>query len=115
MLGKYKIAQEIFNGWLGDVKDITKHPGNFDVYLKEKLKPKDELLELYKQLMEFCGTQFYSSNYDKFQEIFKDELNGTKGLGEAIDAFKEIGDEIPKATVFYTLLQIKERLQNDND
>jgi len=93
-MNKYKTTQEVRSEWISEGSK-----GDFDVFIKNKLKPKDPLFEKW--------SKFYKDTYDsaviddeeckqsffvRFKEIFSDELNGTVGLDEAIKFFKERKD-----------------------
>ena len=56
-------------------------------YYLENLKPKDKMFEKFEELLRYyiCVGYKHDECYTKFKEIFKDELNGTKGLDEAIE------------------------------
>lgn len=109
MTDKYKIAQEVWEEW---ERRAMSAPYFYEDWLKDKTKPKDPLFEKSLELgARICGhfdlgvipTEWLVSN---IKEIFKDELNGTRGLDEAIEYGKAFG-----YTNIEHLKKIKERLE----
>ena len=69
---------------MAGVKGITLEclESHVDKYLKQK----DPLFEKFKKIKDyiFGGAQSSESTFEKFKEIFSEELNGTKGIEELI-------------------------------
>ena len=87
------------------------------VYHNNYLKPKDPLFEKYAEWCKETGrvcvpVPLNNDSYVKFLKIFKEELNGTKGLDEAFNSFSmNCYDSIPSNYIRSTIKKIKERLE----
>ena len=110
---KYEIVKEV----LKEFKTEKYSAYTLSEFLEEKTK--DQLFEKYKKWWDKTN-HFYvdipenNASYLKFKEIFKDELNGTKGLHEAIENFKTKGPmfAISCREINYKLAEIKARLES---
>ena len=73
-------ANEIIRVFVGDdgFEAVHKSKKYYDKYLKPKDKSLEKFKALWKANSHLSGEQFYRC----FQVEFKDDLNGTKGLGE---------------------------------
>ena len=104
---KYQIAQEAFQEW----KDfLLENPGvNFDEYLKDKVKPKDEMFEKFKRGWECYKLCEVGFAYKQIKgDIFGPDLNGTRGLDygklkkkfiEFMATFNVRGQSMPNTTI----------------
>ena len=87
-------------------------------YADKYLKPKDPLFEKWKDYVTWYRADEYftldtKEAFIKLKEIFKEELNGTKGLNEAIME-GENSALLPKTVGLQRLRQIKQRLDNEH-
>lgn len=97
MTDKYKIAQEVFEGWLGDFPEVIPKE-NFHEFLKDKIKPKDPLFEKWCNL--FRGV--FNDNekmmfYNRFKKKICRRFNSEKIKSDAIvKKIKEIKERLTK-------------------
>jgi len=108
----YETALKVFNKW-----HSTSVGGNFHSFLKEKTKPEDPLFEKFKKL--YCDVMGRDLNlghhFIKFKEIFADELNGTRGLDEAMEFFgSHYSGNWPPDSIAEKLKDIKAKLEVSN-
>jgi len=89
-------------------------------YYDKYLKPKDQLFEkleqvLYETALTKSGVESsIGIAYQKFKEIFSEELNGTKGLQEAIEKKESLSLQ-PNSKYWVSvedLQEIKEKLES---
>ena len=115
-MSKYKVGLIVHEEW----RNIYQGPLGFAEWLKEQDKPADPVLEKLTEFMKwydknrYTGLRFDDNTLTKFKEIFADDLNGTRGLDEAIEEI----NKTPKGTREYwvkTVKAIKERLQTNKE
>jgi len=89
----------------------------FDDWFNEKIKPKDKLFEKWTG---FCGEWLAGFEEDEIIVFFKelkklgiiaDNLNGTKGLKEAIKEFEGYGETYVRPEIVARLRAIKSEME----
>ena len=101
---KYETTLDVFEEW-------KKTPGeklwdhSFVKFLTEKTKPEDPLFEKWT-----TAPKEIFQNFALFKEYFADDLNGTRGLDEAITFFKG-AHTIVISNVMEKLKEIKAKLE----
>jgi len=96
--------------WMEDSDYAT-----FSDWLDDKLKPKDETFEAFREQLGYLVNYNTKEFYDILRnEIFADELNGTKGLDEAIKYYSDLEHRndcnISVTFLLNKLFEIKDRL-----
>jgi len=103
-----KIMKETNGPWPRSVISFV------NIYSTKYLKPKDPLFEkLYRFIKETKAMSYdieVKDVYPLFKEIFAEELNGTKGLEEAIETAGHLGTVGERITIDI-LKEIKERME----
>ena len=80
-MSKYSAAKELFEEFMVDSRGFT----HFDDWCDEQGKPKDELFDNFETFMGWLSPKPKNEGgvpFKVFKKLFKDQLNGTKGLDE---------------------------------
>jgi len=98
-MSKYSEALDRYKEWLD--YDTIPRGMTFPDWLKEQDTPKDELFEKWKEIWKVnTGEGYRERTFDKFKELFKDNLNGTKVIKEAVDKIDEIVTELEEQSIY---------------
>ncbi len=107
---KYQIAKEVWDEFYSDDEGNT----NFIRFIEKKMKPVDPLKEKLNSFLHWNvhGTDGLNA-WEKFKEIFKDDLNGTKVLEkveEGLVSLDNQGTSLPPE-VFKLLRKVRRGIE----
>ena len=123
-LERYQIAKKVVDEWSEDDTECL----DFQKWINDRIKPVDPLKEKWEKLSEFYHSTSYKRQsmglgyhdmFDKFKEIFAEDLNGTNGLEKLIEwgqtptneEYRDSYDSETARIIFEKAEQIKKDLE----